>query len=115
MTLRHTAILLSLVISGAQSLPSAAQAGGVHVGGFHAGVIFNRSGTVNQPFIRMGGGFGRAVNHLRGPGRPVAVGAAIGFVSAANASDWAGAPPGPGYCWYYTDVTRWYGFWDQCP
>ncbi len=27
----------------------------------------------------------------------------------------AGAPPAPGYCWYYTDPSRTQGFWDVCP
>ena len=42
-------------------------------------------------------------------------GAAIGFVAAGTAVAWAGAPPAPGYCWYYTDPSRTQGFWDACP
>lgn len=49
------------------------------------------------------------------PGMAVAAGAAIGFVSAAAATSWAGSPPSPGYCWYYTDADRTKGFWDACP
>jgi len=49
------------------------------------------------------------------PGMAVAAGAAIGFVSAAAAASWAGSPPAPGYCWYYTDAGRTKGFWDVCP
>jgi hypothetical protein len=49
------------------------------------------------------------------PGAAVAAGAAIGFVGAATAASWAGAAPGPGYCWYYTDPSRTQGFWDRCP
>ncbi|MDX3808736.1 hypothetical protein ACXIUS_05100 [Bosea thiooxidans] len=49
------------------------------------------------------------------PGMAVAAGAAIGFVSAAAAASWAGSPPSPGYCWYYTDADRTKGFWDVCP
>jgi hypothetical protein len=45
----------------------------------------------------------------------IAAGAAIGFVAAATAAAWAGAPPAPGYCWYYTDPSRTQGFWDVCP
>ena len=41
--------------------------------------------------------------------------ARIGFVAAATAAAWAGAPPAPGYCWYYTDPSRTQGFWDVCP
>jgi hypothetical protein len=49
------------------------------------------------------------------PGGAIAAGAAIGFVAAATAAAWAGAPPAPGYCWYYTDPSRTQGFWDVCP
>jgi hypothetical protein len=50
-----------------------------------------------------------------GPSGAIAAGAAIGFVAAATAASWAGAPPAPGYCWYYTDPSRTQGFWDVCP
>lgn len=49
------------------------------------------------------------------PGAAVAAGAAIGFVTASTAARWAGSPPAPGYCWYYTDPSRQQGFWDACP
>src|SRR3954467_7039390 len=49
------------------------------------------------------------------PGGAIAAGAAIGFVAAATAAAWAGSPPAPGYCWYYTDPSRTQGFWDACP
>ena len=49
------------------------------------------------------------------PGGAIAAGAAIGFVAAATAAAWAGSPPAPGYCWYYTDPSRTQGFWDVCP
>ncbi|KAB1076793.1 hypothetical protein F6X53_21925 [Methylobacterium soli] len=48
-------------------------------------------------------------------GGALAAGAAIGFVGAATAAAWAGAPPAPGYCWFYTDSSRTQGFWDRCP
>jgi hypothetical protein len=48
-------------------------------------------------------------------GGALAAGAAIGFVAAASAAAWAGAPPAPGMCWYYTDPSRTQGFWDYCP
>lgn len=47
------------------------------------------------------------------PGGAIAAGAAIGFVTAADAT-WA-TPPRPGLCWYYTDPSRQDGFWDDCP
>lgn len=49
------------------------------------------------------------------PGGAIAAGAALGFVAAATASSWAGRPPSPGLCWYYTDWSRRQGFWDFCP
>lgn len=47
-------------------------------------------------------------------GGAIAAGAAIGFVTAAGAAAWAGAPPAPGMCWYYTDPSKTQGFWDYC-
>jgi hypothetical protein len=47
-------------------------------------------------------------------GGAIAAGAAIGFVTAATAAAWAGAPPAAGMCWYYTDPSRTQGFWDYC-
>jgi len=47
-------------------------------------------------------------------GGAIAAGAAIGVVAAATAVAWAGAPPAPGMCWYYTDPSRTQGFWDYC-
>ena len=49
------------------------------------------------------------------PGTAVVAGAALGFVAAGAAVAWAGQPPGPGYCWFYTDPTYRAGFWDICP
>lgn len=48
-------------------------------------------------------------------GGAVAAGAAIGFVTAAAVASTVGAPPAPGYCWYYTDPSQTQGFWDACP
>ena len=48
------------------------------------------------------------------PGGAIAAGAAIGVVAAATAVAWAGAPPAPGYCRYYTDPSQRQGFWDVC-
>jgi hypothetical protein len=49
------------------------------------------------------------------PGDAVLVGAAIRFVEARNAPAYAGPPPAPGTCWYYTEPSRIQGFWDYCP
>jgi hypothetical protein len=117
MTLKTFAILLSLSASGALLLPPDAQAGGMRVSGIHPAFI-GHPGIVRNPGFPLNRNVGirpglvGSAHHLGRFGGTVA---AIGFVSAAMASDWAGPPPAPGYCWYYTDITRWYGFWDQCP
>jgi hypothetical protein len=61
------------------------------------------------------GGWARPSRYWWGAGGAIAAGAAIGFVSAAAAASWAGAAPGPGLCWYYTDPSQTNGFWDACP
>jgi len=103
--------------------------GGVHRGAMHGNVNRNisRNATrnVNRNVHRYGyrGGYGRrSVVVWAGrpgwyswvPGGAVAAGAALGFVTAATAVSWAGAPPEPGLCWYYTDPNRRQGFWDVC-
>jgi hypothetical protein len=79
-----------------------------------------RRGAVARPGVARAGVVrpGRWVRPTRytwRPGGAIAAGAAIGFVAAATAAAWAGAPPAPGYCWYYTDPSRTQGFWDACP
>jgi hypothetical protein len=44
-----------------------------------------------------------AVGVLVASRRALAAGAALGFVTAAAAVSYAGAPPAAGYCWYYTN------------
>jgi hypothetical protein len=78
-----------------------------------------RGGAVARPgVVRAGvvrpGGWVRPAHYTWRPGGAIAAGAAIGFVTAATAAAWAGAPPAPGYCWYYTDPSRTQGFWDVC-
>jgi hypothetical protein len=73
-----------------------------------------RPGVVRAGVVRPGGWVRPAHYHWR-PGGAIAAGAAIGFVAAATAAAWAGSPPAPGYCWYYTDPSRTQGFWDVCP
>jgi hypothetical protein len=72
-----------------------------------------RGGAVVRPGVRPGG-WVRPAHYYWRPGGAIAAGAAIGVVSAAAAAAWAGAPPAPGYCWYYTDPSRRQGFWDVC-
>jgi hypothetical protein len=81
-------------------------------GGYASRTVVRR-GAVARPGYRRGG-WVRPANYYWRPGGAIAAGAAIGFVTAATAAAWAGAPPGPGYCWYYTDPSRTQGFWDVC-
>src|SRR5216684_2545406 len=73
-----------------------------------------RRGAVVRPGVVRPGGWVRPAYAWR-PGGAIAAGAALGFVAAASAAAWAGSPPAPGYCWYYTDPSRTQGFWDACP
>jgi hypothetical protein len=67
------------------------------------------------PPVWRGGAWARPARYWWSPGGAIAARAAIGFVTAATAAAWAGAPPQTGLCWYYTDPSRRQGFWDQCP
>jgi hypothetical protein len=74
-----------------------------------------RQGAVVRPGYHGGGVRWARPAHYRWPrGGAIAAGAAIGFVTAATAAAWAGSPPAPGMCWYYTDPSRTQGFWDYC-
>jgi hypothetical protein len=74
-----------------------------------------RRGAVVRPGVVRPGAWVRPTWYRWAPGGAIAAGAALGFVTAATAVAWAGAPPAPGYCWYYTDASRQQGFWDACP
>lgn len=87
--------------------------------GPRGGVYHGRTAVGGRAVVRPGyhGGGTRWVRpgHYWWPaGGAIAAGAAIGVVTAATAAAWAGAPPAPGYCWYYTDPSRRQGFWDVC-
>jgi hypothetical protein len=79
-----------------------------------------RGGAVVRPGVGRpgyaGGGvrWARPARYVWPRGGAIAAGAAIGFVTAATAAAWAGSPPAPGMCWYYTDPSRTQGFWDYC-
>lgn len=77
-------------------------------------VVVRRGAGVRPGVVRPGGWIRPAHYHWR-PGGAIAAGAAIGFVAAASAAAYAGAPPAPGCCWYYTDPSQTQGFWDVCP
>jgi hypothetical protein len=109
--------------------------GGVARRGFVArgprgGVVAGRRTAVVRPGYRPGyrpvrplprpvvvaPGWRRPAAYWWRPGAAVAAGAAVGFVSAAAATAYVNSrPPGPGYCWYYTNPQRTQGFWDLCP
>jgi hypothetical protein len=60
------------------------------------------------------GGWARPGWYRWGPGGAIAAGAAIGVLAAGAAVAYAGSPPAPGLCWYYTDPSYRAGFWDAC-
>nr|WP_246088871.1 hypothetical protein [Phreatobacter stygius] len=70
---------------------------------------------VVRPVVVRPGRWVRPAGYWWRPGGAIAAGAAIGFVAAATAVAWAGQPPTPNSCWYYTDPSRTRGFWDACP
>ncbi len=81
--------------------------GGVYRGGaygYHGGVY--RAGAY--------GGWARPGWYRWGPGGAIAAGAAIGVLATGAAIAYAGQPPAPGLCWYYTDPSYRSGFWDAC-
>jgi hypothetical protein len=92
--------------------------GGVRPPGYRPGYPGYRPGYrppglgYHGPVV-VGPGF-RPANMWWQPGGAIAAGVAIGVISAAAAASWAGQPPGPNYCWYYTDASRRNGFWDLC-
>ena len=102
----------------------------VIVRGPHGGAYAGRPGGVHayrpgyghpgyHPGYRPGyhgvyGGWARPGWYHWGAGGAIAAGAAIGVIGAAAAASWAGAPPAPGLCWYYTDPSQRQGFWDAC-
>jgi hypothetical protein len=107
--------------------------GGAYRGGYRGvnravvvnrGVRVNRAVVVNRGvagrglyrggYVYRGGPWVRPRNYWWPVGGAIAAGAALGMVAASSAA-WAGQPPGPGYCWYYTDPSQRQGFWDQCP
>ena len=95
----------------------------VHHGGAVVGprgaVVRGRTAVMgprgNVAVVGRRGGWARPGRYRWPVGGAIAAGAAIGFVAAASAAAWAGAPPAPGLCWYYTDPSQTQGFWDYCP
>jgi hypothetical protein len=92
--------------------------GGVyHRGGTYRGGYGYRGGVYRGGYGYRGGvyrGWARPGWYHWGPGGAIAAGAAIGVLAAGAAVAYAGAPPAPGLCWYYTDPSYRAGFWDAC-
>jgi hypothetical protein len=105
-------------------------AGGVHVHGAYGGGVYRgpRGGVYGHgPVYRGGvyhgggwgggygyGGWARPGWYHWGPGGAIAAGAALGVLATGAAIAYAGQPPAPGLCWYYTDPSYRQGFWDAC-
>ena len=84
------------------------------VGGYRGGAY--RGGAYHGAGVYRGGygGWARPGWYRWGPGGAIAAGAAVGVLAAGAAVAYAGQPPGPGLCWYYTDPSYRQGFWDAC-
>jgi hypothetical protein len=77
-------------------------------------VVVPGRGLYRGRYVYRGGPWVRPRNYWWPVGGAIAAGAALGVLTAASATAWAGAAPGPGYCWYYTDPSYRQGFWDVC-
>ena len=89
--------------------------GGTYRGyGYHGGGVY-RGGVYHGGVYRGGyGGWARPGWYRWPAGGAIAAGAAIGVLAAGAAVAYAGQPPAPGLCWYYTDPSYRAGFWDAC-
>jgi hypothetical protein len=90
--------------------------GGVYRGGVYRGGVY-RGGVYRGGYYHGAGywgGWARPGWYRWAPGGAIAAGAAIGVLAAGAAVAYAGHPPGPGLCWYYTDPSYRAGFWDAC-
>jgi hypothetical protein len=83
--------------------------GGVYRGGAYRGGVY-RGGVYHGGY----GGWARPGWYRWGPGGAIAAGAALGVLATGAAVAYAGQPPAPGLCWYYTDPSYRQGFWDAC-
>jgi hypothetical protein len=89
--------------------------GGYHGGAYRGGVYRGGYGYHGGGVYRGGyGGWARPGWYRWGPGGAIAAGAAVGVLAAGAAAVYAGSPPAPGLCWYYTDPSYRQGFWDAC-
>ena len=85
--------------------------GGAYRGGaYHGGGVYRGAGVYRGSY----GGWARPSWYRWGAGGAIAAGAAIGVLATGAAVAYAGQPPAPGLCWYYTDPSYRQGFWDAC-
>ena len=85
--------------------------GGAYRGGaYHGGGVYRGAGVYRGGY----GGWARPSWYRWGAGGAIAAGAAIGVLATGAAVAYAGQPPAPGLCWYYTDPSYRQGFWDAC-
>jgi hypothetical protein len=87
--------------------------GGAYRGGaygYHGGGVYRGAGVYRGGY----GGWARPSWYRWGAGGAIAAGAAIGVLATGAAIAYAGQPPAPGLCWYYTDPSYRQGFWDAC-
>ena len=91
--------------------------GGTYRGGAYRGGVY-RGGVYRGGVYRGGGyrygGWARPGGYWWPSGGAIAAGAAVGVLAAGAAAAYAGRPPTPGLCWYYTDPSYRSGFWDAC-
>ena len=87
--------------------------GGAYRGGAYRGGVY-RGGAYGGVYRGGYGGWARPGWYRWGPGGAIAAGAAVGVLAAGAAAVYAGSPPAPGLCWYYTDPSYRQGFWDAC-
>ena len=120
-------VCVAIALSGFSAPPAGAvivrhgPAGGVGVHGRYGGGVYRgpRGGVYGHGpgggVYRGGyGGWARPGWYRWGPGGAIAAGAAIGVLATGAAIAYAGQPPAPGLCWYYTDPSYRSGFWDAC-
>ena len=87
--------------------------GGAYRGGVYRGGVY-RGGAYGGVYRGGYGGWARPGWYRWGPGGAIAAGAALGVLATGAAIAYAGQPPAPGLCWYYTDPSYRQGFWDAC-
>ena len=87
---------------------------GARPGYGYRGGVYGRPGYGYHGGAYRWGGWARPGGYWWPAGGAIAAGAAIGVLAAGAAVAYAGQPPGPGLCWYYTNPSYSSGFWDAC-